>query len=185
MTWLLMGWKGLRSAFSLIASHPWPALAIVLCAALAWQTVGKQRLASDNKALATRLVEQRAEYVAAQDKAAQEHLAAKQAAEQRYRTLAQRTDHEAETALDDARARADAYVRRMRAEVSCRPSGQTPSPAGGGYPESPERPSVDASLVALSRQDFDTLVENTIRLDAAHKWAMALNQDMPKPEFGD
>lgn len=157
-------------------------LALLLVVAGMWWRIG--HLESDNKALATRLIEQRAEFVAKSEEAARKALAAKQATEARYRTLAQETDHEAETALADARSRADLYAKRMSPKAFCVPSSGTSSPSGGGGPESPDRSGEDAGMVALSRPDFDTLIENTIRLNEAQRWALSLNQEpVPAVEF--
>lgn len=182
MTWLLMGWKGIQGAFGFIARYPWQAAVLALCVACAWQAAGKHRLASDNKALATRIIAQKAEFVAASEAAKAKAEAQRIATENRYRTLAQETDHEAQTALVDARSRANTYARRMSAKTLCVPSSGSTTPADGGGPKGGDRSGADA--VILSRHDFDVMVENSVRLKAVHDWALTLNvEPIPSPAF--
>lgn len=181
----VLGWlKGaFASVLRMLFRYPLQCALVSALAFGAWQTMGKQRLASDNKALATRIIQQKAKFEEARDKAAKAALAAKNAAEIHYRTIADETDKEAQTALADARSRADAYARRMRVQgTGCAPSGST-SPADSSGPESPDRSGQDAGMVALTRDDFDTLVENTIRLNEAQRWALTLNEPIPAPQF--
>lgn len=189
MLWLAgaLGW--LRKAFSailgLVTRWPWQAALVASACLSAWLLlVTVPGLKSDNRALATRIIQQKAEFEDARVKAAKAALAAKNAAEIHYRSIAERADNEAETAIADARARADAYARRMRVQgIGCASSRPT-SPAEGSGPQSPDRSGEDAGLVALTRDDFDALVENTIRLNEAQKWALSLSLDpIPAPEF--
>ena len=109
----------------------------------------------------------------AQSIAAAAARATKEREEATYSRLAERADDEVETSSMRAAAAQYARANRVRAKAPDRaPSGaSTPSPASN--PESPVGAGEDASVV-VSRTDFDTLVENTIRLKAAHDWAEKL-----------
>lgn len=125
---------------------------------------------------------QKAAYVAAQDAAKAQAIAAKMAAEARYRVEAERADNEYQTALARAQRASDAYAARMRPQTTSGASGPASPAPPGDSPQSPDRSRQDAVLVG--RDDFDILVENSVRLEAAHNWAKTLNQPLPDPAFG-
>ncbi len=87
------------------------------------------------------------------------------------------------------RDRADAYADRMRKGKVC---GSAPvAPSEGPNPAQPDGPS--GAAVILERRDYDILVENSARLEAAHRWALSLIEDgtaeaikagVPEPAFG-
>lgn len=154
------------------------ALLIALGLTFAWGKAG-WRDAHSYKLAAETL---KASYIAAQEAATAEAMAAKLTTEAAYRAKAEKTDAEYQTALDRARSASDAYASRMRVGRIAGPSSQTPSPADNRGPQEPDRPRADAVLV--SRNDFDILVENSVRLEAAHDWALTLNLAVPDPSFG-
>lgn len=134
------------------------------------------RLAFDN---------QKAAYIAAEEAAKAKAIAARLTAEAAYRREAEKTDAEYQTALDRAQRASDAYAQRMRTQGARGAPGGPAAPAPSDGPESPDRPGSDAELVAVTRDDFDILVENSVRLKAAHDWAKTLNVDpTPDPAFG-
>lgn len=114
-------------------------------------------------------------------KGAQE-LAAKMAREKReelereYREKAERTDYEYQAKLAHARARSDAYARRMRIAAAGRASSGAGAASEGNATEGFDGPSETSFMVAVSRDDFDILTENTVRLVCAREWALALNE---------
>lgn len=176
--------NAISAALSAFVKYPWQIGLAIALALSAWLWIGWNHAASDRDAALAEIVTQRAQFVAASEEAERLAIAQKAAVEQSYRDKAHATDEHAQTALADARARADAYARSVRGQVACRSPGNPASPANGSSPESPDRSGEDASMVALTRDDFDTLIENTIRLDEAHKWALTLNQVSPDPAFG-
>lgn len=105
---------------------------------------------------------------------------AKAKIEAQYRAQAERTDNEYQEQLADANARADAYARRMRVKAPSRGTGKTTAAPESNGPESFDGPGEDA-FVAVSRPDFDTLVENTLRLQKAHEWAKSLENRSNTP----
>ena len=95
--------------------------------------------------------------------------------EQEYREQAERIDHAYQAELADANARIADYARRMRVQAPRSSSGRA-SPS----PDSDASEGLDGSgedaFVAVSREDFEILNENTLRLKAAHEWAIGLNE---------
>lgn len=127
---------------------------------------------------------QKAAYVAAQEAATAKAIAAKLAAEARYRDQAEKIDVAYREALDDARGASERYARShsVRAESVAGPRSGSTTPADNRHPKEPSRSGPDA--VVVGRDDFDILVENSVRLEAAHQWAKTLNQPLPDPAFG-
>ncbi len=121
-------------------------------------------------------------YTAAEATATAKAIAAKLTTEAGYRVKAEKTDAEYQTALARAQRASDAY--RLRSQIPRGASNGAASPANGSGPESPDRPSSSTELVAVTRDDFDILVENSVRLEAAHDWAKTLNAGaVPDPTF--
>ena len=87
----------------------------------------------------------------------------------------------------DYGARSIVYADRMRADKVC---GRTaPAPAQDNPAPVDNSPGQDA--IVVSRDDFDILTENTIRLKAAHDWGFALVKEglaepvvWPEPAMG-
>jgi len=80
-------------------------------------------------------------------------------------------------------ARSAANADRMRFDKVCR---LTPAAAREDHP-APEPDSPGADAIVVERRDYDTLVENTVRLQAAHEWAVGLikaDSAVPDPAFG-
>lgn len=121
-----------------------------------------------------------ANFVAKAEKASKEarakQIALNQAMQAKYETLAEKADHAHAIELADARSRAAAYANRNGVRSYCQGSaGQTSSPAEG--PVAPRDNGPGADAVILNRDDFDQLVENTLRLKAAHEWGESLVRD--------
>lgn len=153
-------------------------VAVVLLLAVAVQTFRVERLQTivakltgQNKALRHSLDEIK-DATAVADRKARE---AKAAAEAEYKRKAELTDAKHQSELAEARRRASAYADRNRvpAPPGGAPSRTAPAP-GGDAPEGADR-SRDDSGVVVTRADFDTLVDNTLRLKAAREWACSLD----------
>ncbi|MGX7895448.1 hypothetical protein [Tsuneonella sp. HG222] len=114
----------------------------------------------------------------AQETAALKAKQAKAEAEAEYRKKAEITDAKYKAELADARSRAARYAdaNRVRRQANGGSPGGPAAPGGSDAPEGADGRSEDAELVAVSREDFDILNENTIRLQQAHEWALGLNQ---------
>lgn len=155
-------------------------LALLISLALTWQW-GKAGWRNAESCQIARANDRKAYELAAKEAEAKA-VAAKLATEARYRAAAEKTNGDYQTALARAQRASDAY--RMRNQAARRaPSHATP-PADNRSPESPDRSGADAELVAVTRQDFDVLVENSVRLKAAHEWAKTLNvEPVPDPTF--
>ena len=102
-----------------------------------------------------------------------------------YTDAARRADR-AEADLNDMRNRARNYATRMRIKVvqGRLADAPTDSPA-------PDRngPGEATEFVAVTRNDFDILVENSLRLEGVWRWGQDLIDrqravPMPEPEFG-
>lgn len=100
---------------------------------------------------------------------------AKMRAEQaQFSELAERADN-AERQISGLRAAADRYANanRVRSKAAGGASGRTSGASAGEAAQSGDGPGGDAS-VAVSRADFDTLVEHSIRLKQVHEWGDSL-----------
>lgn len=171
--------------FSALTSKIFGGLSIVLLLALGVQTWRVDHYRDDRDQWKLAFNNQKAAYVAAQEAAKAKAIAAKLTAEAAYRQEAEKTDAEYQTALAAAQRASDAYVARMRAEAARGASGRPAAPAPSDGPESPDRPGSDAELVAVTRDDFEIMVENSVRLKAAHDWTKTLNVGpAPDPAFG-
>lgn len=92
-----------------------------------------------------------------------------------YQTIAERTDNAQEAAQRRAAANRYAIANRVRkgtAAAQGAASGASGAGAGGAA-KGGDGAGADAGVV-VSRTDFDTLVENTIRLKQVHQWGNSL-----------
>lgn len=186
--WLLSllsgAWKAAQGLFALVCRYPLQCALVGSLCLSGWLYMGKQDAIERGDALATRLVEQRAEFVKASEEARAKAIALNKATEIHYRSIAERADNEAQAALADVRARADAYARRMRLQAGCiNPA----APAKDGTSQGGDRSGDDAEFLAVSRNDFDIMVENSRRLEQVNRWANGLIADklaIPEVEFG-
>lgn len=129
----------------------------------------------------------------ASEQARKDQIAANLATEARYRAKAEKTDVEYRETLQGALRAADRYAAANRVPAHCaRSPGTALAPAEGDDPPRDNGPGETAELVAITREDFDALTENTIRLQAAHDWATGLVEeglavktaaDLPEPAF--
>ena len=150
------------------------ALAGVLLIAVGVQTIRIEhlqtlvaKLRGDNKALRLDL-DRVAEATKIADKRARE---AKAAAEAEYKRKAELTDAKHQSELAEARRRASAYADRNRVPAPPGGSPRQSAPASGSDTPEGSNGSRDDSGVVVTRADFDTLVDNSLRLKAAHDWA--------------
>jgi hypothetical protein len=166
----------------LLVRH-WKLIAMgLLAVAFALQTLRANHYAAKAETCAIARKNDRKAYELASKEAEARAVAQKQAVEASYRAKAERTDDDYQTALSRAQRASDAYARRMRAQVSGGASGSTPASSPSDGPEGPDRSGSDA--VVVTRDDFDILVENSVRLEAAHQWAKTLAEPIPDPAFG-
>ena len=159
--------------FTIARAYPWQAAVLALLVALAWQWHGKG--VEHRKYLAeraARAVDRQAyEQASAANLAAQ--IAQNKAWEAKITTAAKEADHEYAKGLADGRTRAAAYavshgVRWQSADRS------SAAPAPGEGPVAPDRNGPGEGAVMVSRADFDTLTDNTLRLQAVHVWGWDL-----------
>lgn len=181
MTWaLLLGGLGklLRGALGLIRDYPWQATVIALLCACAWLWTGWNGTEDDLRHCRIARESDRAAYEQAQKDAEAKALAAKEAAEGHYRQIAERADHDHQTELADANARAERYIaaNRVRRHGAASPSGgpsATPQDNGAGGGNGPGEP---PELVAVTEDDVRICTENTTRLEAVRDWALELTR---------
>lgn len=155
-------------------------LVLLTTTGLLWASTSHYKHAAENCAVA-RENDRKAVELASKEAEAKA-LAAKQATEAHYRAEAEKTDADYQTALARAQRASDAYAQRMRAQINRGASSGAASPGEGDGPESPDRSGADAVMVG--RDDFDILIENSVRLRAAHDWAKTLTQPLPAVAFG-
>lgn len=204
MTWLLslipIGGLGLACVFipgfatrlieiagqvvGLIARYPWQAaLALALgFAAWCWQGWNGAEAQRDEARATIAKME------LASEQARQAQIAANLASEARYRAEAEKTDAEHQKELALARSASDRYARAHGLRAYCAGgSGQTLAPAEDNAPQGGDRPGDLANVVVVQRNDYDLLVDNSLRLKAVHDWGQTLVKEglaMPEPKFG-
>lgn len=114
----------------------------------------------------------------AQKQATERALAEKQATEARYAQMKEQADDNLEQARNRARDAAARYAsaNRVRAQAKT----DAGSASGADLPCAPistERTDGacdNAELLAVTREDFDIMVDNSVRLKEAHEWAKGL-----------
>ena len=164
------------SAFRFAGRYPWQAALIVALVAAGWQWRGKQH------ALA-----QLAAMEAAQTVATENQIAVNHAPAAKSQAIAERSNADAPEYYARGRAAGLAYANahRVRTEAC--------SPVNPGLPgtDNPapvnDRSGPDASMVALSRADFDVLTGNSLRLAKVQQDAQSLidaGVAIPAVEFG-
>ena len=124
---------------------------------------------------------------AASDANAAKAIAQVKAVEAKSAALAKDNQIHEQDIRRDYGARSIVYADRMRADKVC---GRTaPAPAQDNPAPVDNSPGQDA--IVVSRDDFDILTENTIRLKAAHDWGLALVKEglaepvvWPEPALG-
>lgn len=105
--------------------------------------------------------------------------------------LARRADH-AEDQLDALRASADRFAAARRPHgvlcgaAAARSASGGPAPASEGDP-APDRDRPGADAVVLTRDEWDQLVANSLRLERVRQWGSTLIREklaLPEVEFG-
>jgi ABC-type transport system involved in cytochrome bd biosynthesis fused ATPase/permease subunit len=118
---------------------------------------------------------QEAAYAAAQSEATVIAKRALDAAEARYKRNADNADQAFQSKLADARRFADQYVLTHRVHGAFASStGRAPSAAEGDRAASPDRAGTAPDMVAVTPDDIQVCTDNTLRLEAAHNWALTL-----------
>ena len=176
MIWLQLlgvwGWlkKAALSAFSAAVRYPWQTACLVAVVASCWLWRGKESALRERDAARAQIVA----LVKASDdnrKAAEEQVRQQQAA---FDQAAKESQDEYETQLSAYRGRAGTYaashrVSRLQA-YQCAPAtssqGQNP-----GVPDSGPAP---GDYIAVRQDDYDALIENTVRLKAAYEWGQQM-----------
>jgi hypothetical protein len=98
-----------------------------------------------------------------------------------------RAHDETTQALADARVRAARYAAAHVVRFRASPTGQADSARADGSSPDHNRPGADAEMVALARNEFDQLVENSLRLKRVQEWGDELilkKLAIPEVEFG-
>jgi hypothetical protein len=168
--------------FSVLTSKIFGCLSIALALALGVQTL---RLHSAQNHVA-RLNAEIAAIMSAQDAAKLKAEAARKQTETTYQEIARHADERAAQAYANGRDAASEYARTHRVPArTCGPSSGTVAPA---VPDpSGDHNELGPDAVLLSREDFDRLNANTLRLQQVHEWGERLMDEglaMPAPEFG-
>lgn len=157
--WLLGRLSGL---WRVICAHPWPFIVIALCA-LSWTLLQRGNRYRDDL-IATLAAQQTAE----QDQIAVNHEPARKSA-----GIAEKSNVDAKVYYEKGLRAGAAYVSANRVPASCAPRAadlpRTDSPAPVD-----DIPGQAADLVAVSREDFDTLTGNSLRLAKVQQDAAAL-----------
>ncbi len=166
---------GLDAAFALFKRFKSLFVIVPLLGIIAWLLIRLYGFLSWDGALDT--IAKQDVVIAEMEKASADNLAAQiaQRNAQIAKSIQDAKDNErAETQIKVVyRDRAGAYADRMRADNAC----QRPANSPGEGPASPQPDSPGPAAVILTRSDFDQLVENSARLEAAHRWAQALIDD--------
>lgn len=147
---------------------------------------------NDRDAWKSAFAAQKAAMVAAQQEAQAKAIAAKLATENKYAQIAQEADNDRQDVL---RALAADYSRRMRTKAVADTRGGTVAPGEGNTAPRDNGSGEAAEYVAVRPDDYDTLIENTLRLKQAHEWGERLiaeglakepvDVEAVNPAFGD
>jgi len=155
------------------------ALLILCLILLLWGRAGyasADRFEALAKAEKANHIATKANFRQAQESAAAMATALRQAREQKSILLAERADHDQEdTIADRAAAGRFADARRVQDGGRADPRSSTGNAGAAGETDlaaHPDRPGTDS--VALTRAEFDALVDNTLRLDRLHQWGQSL-----------
>lgn len=175
-------------AFAWVTKSTTHILIVAIVAVAVWGWLGHRSAAKWHRVADSTEIARKAdrrEYQAAQKEAEAAQIAANKATEARYSAIAKEADNDYQTALNDARGLAGAYASRMRVTAACRPARVAGAAAQDGAPEDRDGPGEDTDLIAVTRDDFTTLTDNTIRLQAVHDWGQSLIKDgLALPEVG-
>ena len=172
----VLGWlkAALSALLGFVSRYPWQAGCIALMGLSVWLWHGKgQAIHQRDAARAeTKALEKR--YNEAQTAAKEKAIKARAAAEAHYKEIADEADRQAEVAYADGRSVAQRYIdsHRVRACPASGAAGGTAAPAQGDSPQSNNRPGPDA--VVVTEDDVNICTSNSLRLQAAHDWAVKL-----------
>jgi len=172
-----------------LRSLPWRWIGVgslALAAAFGWWRAGVWHDIADKRA-ETIVVQEKA-YEAAQAAAHVRAAIARIQTENSYAQAARAADRSREANVALRRA-ADRYARAhsLRAQASQGGAGPAVAAGEGGPSKGGDGPSPAAELLAISRNDFEILVENSIRLRRVQEWGDDLVQRklaIPEVEFG-
>lgn len=158
------------------------ALLLALAFAFMWGKAGWRDAASYKLAAETL----KKSYVAAQAAAEAEQKAYYASISARVSDKARIADHENQIKQDRARIASDSYALRMRINALCVP-GQTSVGAEDRPPEDRDGPGAKTEYVAVTKNDFDLMVANSVRLEEVRRWGDSLIADglaIPDTAFG-
>jgi len=169
--------EALTALLGIIGRHPWQCAVIALLALSAWLWRGKGNALDERDAARAETAALVVTYRKAQAEAEAAQIAANIATEAHTARLARKADNDLQNALNDAHRLRDAYADRMRITAACRPARvANPGPENSPAPDR-DGPGESPDMVAVTREDFDTLTDNTIRLEAVHDWGQSLIKD--------
>lgn len=160
---------------------------VVALLAFVWAYRGKTNALDERDIARAETKAQAASYRAAQVEAETAQIAANKATEAATARTARKADHDYQIALDGARSAASRYAdaNRVRGETACRPARAASAAAQAGPAPNRNGPGDGPNMVAVTRDDFTALTDNTIRLQAVHDWADALiREGRALPEVG-
>ncbi|MDE2434753.1 MAG: hypothetical protein KGM49_00700 [Sphingomonadales bacterium] len=174
---LLPLWNWLRGAAGalrgLIGRYPLQAALIASLCLSGWLWHGWDREKAHHLSDRAAAEETMRQFRAASDANAAAAIAQVKAAEARSAQQAKDNTHVETEIRTVYRDRAGAYADRMRLDQVCR---SDPAAATQDHP-APLDHGPGGEAVVLERADFDQLVANTARLEAAHEWGEGLIRD--------
>lgn len=173
LQWSLIKWLGIGLAVALLFAHDRRV-----------DHLRGEHLAALKESRAAMKAQEEA-YSAAQALAEAKALQQKAAFEDKYQAIARRADN-AQKQLE-MRGAADRYARAHRVPADLAGSCSRADPATDDHPSKGGDGPGDDARVAISRNDFDIFVANSIRLSQIHDWGQALIKEklaIPEPEFG-
>ena len=175
-------------AFAWVTKSTTHILIVAIVAVAVWGWLGHRSAAKWHRVADSTEIARKAdrrEYQAAQKEAEAAQIAANLTTEAATARKARKADNDYQTALNDARGLAGDYASRMRVTAACRPARVASAAAEDGAPPRGYGTSDGPDMVAVTRDDFTTLTDNTIRLQAVHDWGDALVKDgLALPEVG-
>ena len=170
-SWLKSALSALLRA---VSCYPWQTACIALLAASLWFWHGKGQAIHQRDAARAETKALEVRYTAAQAEAAAKALKARADAENHYKEIADDADTKAAAAYADGRSAAQRYIdtHRVRACPAPGASSGTAAAAQGDSAQGADRSGDSAVVVA--EDDVNICTSNSLRLQAAHDWALRL-----------
>lgn len=159
----------LDTAVALFKRYRWLIAVVPLALALAWQSWQAHRWhKAADKARAAIVALQ-----AASDANKAAAIAQVEAQRAKFAVEAKENERVETNLRRDLGALAADYADRMRADKVCRSAASTPGQGEAAHVDN----GPGEGAIVLAKRDFDTLIENTVRLEAVHQWGEGLVKD--------